>query len=121
MPARTDEWGLGPNRREWPGKSSRDMEVLWWREFASVGARQSVRARQATQDGAPSMLAHQPVEEARIGMVYIAGGVVALVLAAMVTASLTGHLRMRSCCSIADPANDLRMRAAFEDDGLETG
>jgi hypothetical protein len=41
---------------------------------------------------------------------------VLLFLVALVYGGLTGRVRMTSCCAVADPARDLRMRAAFEDD-----
>lgn len=47
-------------------------------------------------------------------MVYALGIVVVLLVAGLVTASRTGRARVRSCCT--DPAHDLRMRGAFEDE-----
>lgn len=41
---------------------------------------------------------------------------VALPVVALVHGALTGRLRLTSCCAAADPARDLRMRGAFEDD-----
>lgn len=52
-------------------------------------------------------------KEAR--MSYVVAVLVVLFLALVTWASVTGRMRMRSCCS-ADPAKDLRMRAAFEHD-----
>ena len=48
-------------------------------------------------------------------MTWVLAALVALFLAALVTASVRGRVRLRSCCA-ADPSRDLRMRAAFEDD-----
>ncbi len=53
-------------------------------------------------------------EEAQ--MRYVVAALVILPLAALVWASVTRRVRLQSCCSPADPAKDLRMRAAFEDD-----
>jgi len=36
-------------------------------------------------------------------------------LAFLVVGSITGHLKLRSCCGIADPRCDARMRDAFLD------
>lgn len=49
-------------------------------------------------------------------MAYVVGIPVLVFLVALVYGGLTGRVRMTSCCSIADPRRDLRMRAAFEDD-----
>lgn len=34
----------------------------------------------------------------------------------LVVGAITGRVQVTSCCSIADPIHDARMRAAFEDD-----
>jgi hypothetical protein len=47
---------------------------------------------------------------------YIVAGVVVLFLVVIVAAAATGRARVQSCCGVADPAKDLRMRAAFIDD-----
>ena len=47
-------------------------------------------------------------------MAYVFGVPVLLFLVALVYGGLTGRVRMSSCCSIADPSQDLRMRGAFE-------
>lgn len=47
-------------------------------------------------------------------MVYVVALVVVLVVAALVRAAWSGRAEVRSCCP-ADPAKDLRMRAAFDD------
>jgi len=49
-------------------------------------------------------------------MPYAIGVVAIVVFIATTWAALSGRLRLTSCCSIADPANDLRMRAAFAPD-----
>lgn len=49
-------------------------------------------------------------------MIYVLGGAVAMFLFVLLFAAATGRLRLRSCCNVADPAKDLRMRAAFDDD-----
>jgi len=37
-------------------------------------------------------------------------------LAFLVVGSITGHVSLRSCCGIADPRCDARMRDAFRDE-----
>ena len=54
-------------------------------------------------------------------MAYIVGGVFLAALALVVFASHTGRVQVRSCCGVADPRRDLRMRAAFTDDESPTG
>ena len=50
-------------------------------------------------------------------MHYIAGIPVVLFLVALCFGGLTGRIRLSgSCCAVADPRRDIRMRAAFEDD-----
>jgi hypothetical protein len=49
-------------------------------------------------------------------MQYVFGVPVLLFLVALVYGGVTGRVRMTSCCAVADPAKDLRMRAGFEDD-----
>lgn len=41
---------------------------------------------------------------------YLIGGVVIAFLALLVVGALTGRVQAKSCCSIADPDRDLRMR-----------
>lgn len=48
-------------------------------------------------------------------MAYVIGIPGLVFLVALVYGGLTGRVTMTSCCSIADPRRDLRMRAAFED------
>ena len=49
-------------------------------------------------------------------MVYVLGGLAALFLVLVVVGAVTGRVEVRSCCTVADPRRDARMRAAFEDD-----
>lgn len=49
-------------------------------------------------------------------MAYIIGAVFLAVVALLVFASRTGRMQAHSCCVVADPRRDLRMRAAFTDD-----
>ncbi len=37
----------------------------------------------------------------------------------LVVGSIRGKVRLKSCCSVADPRQDLRMRAAFDGDRAE--
>jgi hypothetical protein len=46
-------------------------------------------------------------------MAYVLAALVLLLLTALLVSVLTGRVRIRACCS-ADPAKDLRMRAALE-------
>ncbi len=43
------------------------------------------------------------------------GAVLAVLVALLAVGALTGRVRARSCCAIADPERDLRMRSAFTD------
>ena len=45
---------------------------------------------------------------------YVIGGVVIAFLVVLVVGAVTGRVKSRSCCSVADPRQDLRMRGAFE-------
>lgn len=47
-------------------------------------------------------------------MPYVLGVLAVLFLAFMIVGAVTGRLRASACCTVADPARDLRMRAAFE-------
>ena len=47
---------------------------------------------------------------------YLIGGVVIAFLVLLLLGAITGRVKSRSCCSISDPRQDLRMRSAFEDD-----
>lgn len=47
-------------------------------------------------------------------MQYVLGGLVLLFLLATLWGATAGRLKASSCCSIADPSRDLRMREAFQ-------
>ena len=47
---------------------------------------------------------------------YLLAAVVVLAFLALVVGAATGRVRARACCAPADPARDLRMRGAFEDE-----
>ena len=49
-------------------------------------------------------------------MPYVLAALVVLALLALGVAGLTGRLRAASCCALADPRRDARMRGAFKDD-----
>ncbi len=49
-------------------------------------------------------------------MDYVLGSLAALFLVAALIGAVTGRLTVRSCCAVADPKRDARMRAAFEDE-----
>ncbi len=54
-------------------------------------------------------------------MAYVFGIPALVFLVLLVDGGLTGRVRLTSCCAVADPRRDLRMRAAFEDeDPVET-
>ncbi len=55
------------------------------------------------------------IELREIAMAYVFGVPTLLFLAALLYGGITGRVRMSSCCSVADPSKDLRMRGAFED------
>jgi hypothetical protein len=46
-------------------------------------------------------------------MAYVFGVPVLLFLLALAYGGITGRVRLTSCCAVADPRRDLRMRAAF--------
>lgn len=48
-------------------------------------------------------------------MVVALGVAVALFTAVLLVGAVTGRVKVRSCCAVADPRRDLRMRAAFTD------
>ncbi len=52
---------------------------------------------------------------------YLIGGLVIAFLVVLVLGAVTGRVKSRSCCSIADPRQDLRMRAAFEGESAPPG
>ena len=49
-------------------------------------------------------------------MEFVAGAVVLVLALILVIGALTRRVEVTSCCSLGDPARDLRMRAAFEHD-----
>ena len=49
-------------------------------------------------------------------MEYVADGLGVELLRLLLVGMLTQSIRVTTCCSLADPARDLRMRAAFEND-----
>ena len=48
-------------------------------------------------------------------MTYVLAALVVLPVLLLIIAALTSRANVRSGCSISDPANDLRMREAFEE------
>lgn len=52
---------------------------------------------------------------------YLIGGIVIAFLVLLILGALTGRVKSRSCCSVADPRQDLRMRGAFEDETTPLG
>lgn len=54
-------------------------------------------------------------------MEYLLGGIVLAFLLLLVLGAATGRADLRSCCSVADPSRDLRMRAAYEADPAGAG
>jgi hypothetical protein len=48
-------------------------------------------------------------------MAYVLGIPVLVFLVALVYGGITGRVRLSSCCAVADPRRDLRMRGAFDD------
>jgi hypothetical protein len=48
-------------------------------------------------------------------MEYVVGIPVLVFLLVLAYGGITGRVRLSSCCAVADPRRDLRMRAAFED------
>lgn len=54
-------------------------------------------------------------------MAIVLGSLVAAFAALLLIGALTGRVKVKSCCAVADPRKDLRMRAAFSaDDPAET-
>ena len=47
-------------------------------------------------------------------MRWLVGGAVAVPMLLLAVGALTGRVRARSCCTVADPRRDTRMRGAFE-------
>lgn len=50
-------------------------------------------------------------------MPYILAALMAVALSLLILGAVTGQVKMSTCCSVADPSKDLRMRAAYEGDG----
>lgn len=48
-------------------------------------------------------------------MAFLFGVPALLFLVVLVYGGLTGRVRMSSCCGVADPRKDLRMRGAFDE------
>ena len=48
-------------------------------------------------------------------MEYVVGIPVLVFLLVLAYGGITGRVRLSSCCAVADPRRDLRMRGAFED------
>ena len=48
-------------------------------------------------------------------MAYLFGIPTLVFVVVLVYGGITGRITMSSCCAVADPAKDLRMRAAFQD------
>lgn len=53
-------------------------------------------------------------------MDILIGSVVCVFLLLLIVGAVTGRVRFKGCCSIADPRLDLRMRGAFEDPAEES-
>jgi hypothetical protein len=49
-------------------------------------------------------------------MEYVFGIPALVFLIALVYGGLTGRVRLTSCCAVADPRQDRRMRGAFDDE-----
>ena len=45
-------------------------------------------------------------------MRFLLGGLVSVATLALAIGALTGRVKVRSCCAVADPARDLRMRGS---------
>ena len=50
-------------------------------------------------------------------MPYVIGALAVGFLAFLILGAVTGRVRMSSCCTVADPRHDLRMRDAYETSG----
>lgn len=48
-------------------------------------------------------------------MVQVLGVVVIVFSVLLILGAITGRVTVKSCCAVADPRRDARMRAAFED------
>jgi hypothetical protein len=49
-------------------------------------------------------------------MAQVIGGTIAALTLLLVVGALLGRVQAKSCCAVADPRRDLRMRAAYDDD-----
>ena len=47
---------------------------------------------------------------------YLVAAAVVTFLVVLVVGALTGRVKLRSCCAVADASKDLRMRSAFTDE-----
>ena len=56
--------------------------------------------------------------EGGVVLEYLIGGLVIAFLIFFVIGAMTGRLQTRSCCAISDPRQDLRMRAAYQDESV---
>ena len=54
-------------------------------------------------------------------MPYVLGALAVMFLGFAVLGAATGRITMNSCCAVADPSRDLRMRDAFETPPAEIG
>ena len=52
-------------------------------------------------------------------MAFVSLALFLIVVSVLTVATLRGRAAVHSCCAPADPADDLRMRAAFEGDDQE--
>jgi hypothetical protein len=52
-------------------------------------------------------------------MTWVIAALVMVPVVALVFGAVTGRTRVSSCCSVADPTKDLRMRGAFGEDPHE--
>ncbi len=52
----------------------------------------------------------------RIDMTWVIASVLMVPVVVLIFGAVTGRIRVSSCCSVADPSKDLRMRGAFGED-----
>lgn len=57
-----------------------------------------------------------PSRSSLVGVQYVIGSVLVLFALALLIGAVTGRVKASSCCAVADPRRDLRMREAFQDD-----
>jgi hypothetical protein len=60
-----------------------------------------------------SVMPHHPYRPTLTSMVIVLGVLVAVSLAALLIGAVTGRAKLTSCCAVADPRCDARMRSAF--------